>query len=515
MTDQFTGQILADKYRIGRILRDSDLGKIYHGSHLLMDKPVTIKILSPALAVDGSIVKQFSGEARTASQISHPNILNVTDFGSDTNGNVFIVFEGVDGENLKDVIKSEGMLAPARAIDLTKQIASALAAAHANNVVHSALSANIVVVSEGPAGETVKVLNLGAARSHDAMAIDHDPAPTSEVEYLSPEQCSDTGETDARSDIYSLGVVLYEMLAGEVPFSGEKSTDVMLKHVQELAPPLSAYRKDLPAELEPVLLKALAKDPEMRYQTVDEFIAALDTVPETMAAGEQPKAVAASNNIWKTAFIVLLGILMLASALIYATSSRQTNPTTQLQADANGLPVQPINPATGTDEQNLANMMSMGSAQYIGNSNMAIPPGTIPGGDGYDPWANGGVRPVGAPPPGYMPPGGQTVTIDGSGGQFMPNLSDLPPGCTQTPSGIILCPKPVDENAEAKPTPTPKTPLVANPPSTPNTPPATTTTPETKPATKPGPAPKKPASTDKKVQSGKTQDSSENESLMH
>ena len=506
MTDQFTGQILADKYRIGRILRDSDLGKIYHGSHLLMDKSVTVKILSPALAVDGSIVKQFSGEARTASQISHPNILNVTDFGSDTNGNVFIVFEGVDGDNLKDVIKSEGMLAPARAIDLTKQIASALAAAHANNVVHGALSADNVVISEGPAGETVKVLNFGAARTHEAIAIDHEPAPTSEVEYLSPEQCSDTGETDARSDIYSLGVTLYEMLAGEVPFSDEKSTDVMLKHVQELAPPLSAYRKDLPAELEPVLLQALAKDPEMRYQTADEFIAALDTVPETVTTGEKAQAAAASNNIWKTAFIVLFGIIMLASALIYATSSRQTNPTTQLEPDANGLPVQPINPVTGADDQSLAGMTSMGSAQYMGNSNMAIPPGTIPGGDGYDPWANGGVRPVGAPPPGYVPPPGQTVTIDGSGGQFMPSLSDLPPGCTQLPSGTILCPKPVDENTGAKPTPTPKTPGSANPAPTPNTPPATTTTPEAKPPTKTTPQPRK-TPADKKVQSGKTQDS--------
>lgn len=496
MTDQFTGQILADKYRIGRILRDSDLGKIYHGSHLFMDKPVTVKILSPALAVDGSIVKKFSAEARTASQISHPNILNVTDFGSDTNGNVFIVFEGVEGENLKDIIKSEGMLAPARAINITKQVASALAAAHANRVVHGALSADNVVIAEGPGGEIAKVLNFGAAKSHDAISIDHDPSPASQVEYLSPEQCSDNGETDARSDIYSLGVVLYEMLAGEVPFSGESSTDVMLKHVQEILPPLSAYRKDLPAELEPVLLKALAKNPDMRYQTADEFIADLDTIPEAAAA---PLTAAAPNNIWKTAFIVLIGIMVLASALIYATSSRQTNPTTQLQPDANGLPVQPINPATGTDEQNLANMMSMGSAEFVGNSNMAIPPGTIPGGDGYNAWANGGAPPVGAPPPGYIPPPGQTVTIDGSGSQFMPSEG-----------GVVLVPvdengKPIVPSTTKTPKPTPNANTAAP---VPDSTPKAATTPEVKPAAKPTPAvPKKPASTDKKVPSGKPQDS--------
>jgi serine/threonine protein kinase len=488
MTDQFTGQILADKYRIGRILRDSDLGKIYHGSHLVMDKPVTVKILSPALAVDGSIVKQFSAEARTASQITHPNILNVTDFGSDTDGNVFIVYEGVEGENLKDIIKSEGMLAPARAIDLTKQIASALTAAHAHKVVHGALSADNVVITEGPGGETAKVLNFGAAKPNEEIAADHDPASASEVEYLSPEQCSDTGETDARSDIYSLGVVFYEMLAGEVPFSGEKSTDVMLKHVQDLAPPLAAYRKDLRPELEPVVLKALAKDPEMRYQTAEEFIEALDTVPETAVASEQVKAAAASNNIWKTAFIVLIGIMVLASALIYATSSRQTNPVTQLQPDVNGLPVQPINPATGTDEQNLASMMlSMGSMQPTANSNTSLAPGVMPGGDGFDPWANGGARPVGAPPPGYVPPPGQTVTIDGSGGQFMPPLTDIPPGCTLLPSGTVLCPKPIDENA-AKPTPTPKP---AASPDKQKTPPSDMTNPVTKEGTPATPPDKK------------------------
>jgi serine/threonine-protein kinase len=496
MTDQFTGQVLADKYRIGRILRDSELGKIYHGSHLFMDKPVTVKILSPALAVDGSIVKKFSTEARTASQISHPNILNVTDFGSDTNGNVFIVFEGVEGENLKDIIKADGMLTPSRAVNITKQVASALSAAHANNVVHGALSADNVVIADGPGGEIAKVLNFGAAKSHDAVSIDHDPAHASEVEYLSPEQCSDTGETDARSDIYSLGVILYEMLAGEVPFAGEKATDVMLKHVQEIAPPLSAFRQDLPAELEPVILTALAKDPELRYQTADEFIAALDTVPETASA---PLAAAAPNNIWKTAFIVLIGIMMLASALIYAVMpSRFTNPPTALQADANGLPVQPINPATGTDEQNLANMMSMGSAEFIGNSNMALPPGTMPGGDGYNAWAAGGAPPVGAPPPGYIPPGGQTVTIDGSGSQFMPG-----------DPGVILVP--VDENGrpiQPNPVKSPKpTPNVSTSP-TPDTPPKTTTTPEVKPPTRTTPQPRKtPVPSDKKVPSGKPQDS--------
>ena len=155
MTDQFTGQILANKYRIGSVLRDSDLGKIYRGTHLLMDKPVTIKILAPALAVDESITRHFSEEARTASQFSHPNILNVTDFGSDTEGNVYIVFEGVEGESLKSLINFEGKLPHPRAVNIAKQIAAALSTAHEHGVIHGSLTSNDIVLTHGAEGQEI------------------------------------------------------------------------------------------------------------------------------------------------------------------------------------------------------------------------------------------------------------------------------------------------------------------------------------------------------------------------
>ena len=222
MTDQFTGKNLAEKYRIEAVLSDSDLGKVYRGTHLLMNKPVTVKILSPALAVDESIVRQFSNEARTTSQITHPNILNVTDFGSDTNGTVFIIFEGIEGENLKEIIGADGKFTPARAIDITRQTLSALAAAHKNNVVHGSLRPQDIVIAKGPpnenATENVKVLNFASAGAPGEE--DDDEAAAGGVEYAAPEQYSDSGEADERSDIYSLGVIFYEMLAGHVPFSG-------------------------------------------------------------------------------------------------------------------------------------------------------------------------------------------------------------------------------------------------------------------------------------------------------
>ena len=242
----------------------------------------------------------------------------------------------------------------------------------------------------------------------------------------------------------------------------------------------------------------------MRYQTADELIADLDKVPETVAA--PPKAAAASNNIWKTAFIVLVGTMALAAALIYATSSRQTNPTTALQSDANSFPVQPINPATGTDEQALANTAFLsGTAQYMGNSNGSFPAmDPVPGGDGYNPWAGGGTMP-GAPPPSSMPPGGGVVTIDPNG--LSPFVQD---------DNVILVPVQVDANGRPVVPGTVKTPPsnVNSRPAPDNSAPKVTSSPkpsktsDPKPVTTPTPPLRKtPEGGDKKLRSGKNEDS--------
>jgi serine/threonine-protein kinase len=252
------------------------------------------------------------------------------------------------------------------------------------------------------------------------------------------------GETAAESaDVYSLGALLYRLLAGEVPFVAETPEEATRKFIEEPPPPMSSFREDFQPDLERVILTAMAKNPEMRYQTVSEFSGELSRFAgdAEMAAAAAPK-----HDIWKTAFVVLAGISLLAVAFIYATSVKQTNPTTRLQPDANGQPVQPINPATGIPEQNLASMPGM---VEMSNTNMAVPPGTVPGGDGYDPWKNGGRPPVGAP----LGPGGQVVTIDPNNpSPFMSN--DGP--CIPQPSGIVLCPVPA--NKAVKPTPTPKNP---------------------------------------------------------
>jgi serine/threonine protein kinase len=515
MSEQFTGQILANKYRLDSVLRDDDLGKIYRGTHVSMDKPVTVKVLAPALAVDENIVRRFSAEARTVSQISHPNILNVTDFGAD--GAVYIVYEGAPGATLKEAIRAEGKFSFERGIRIARQIASALSVAHAAGMIHQNLSSNNVLLARTPNNfETVKL--TGFASESNVRELFDENAQNDNIEYLSPEQCADTGAIDERSDVYSLGVVLYEMLAGEVPFSGKTPTEIMLKSSAEPPAPLAAFRQDLPSEIEPIVLQAMAKNPEMRFHTMDEFSAALARVSrydeqETVAIPQKDDAEPVNNNLWKTAFVVLAGISLLAIGLIYATNVKQTDPATQMQYDSNGQPVQPINPATGTDEQALSNLATM-PAEIISNANMmALPSGALlpGGGDGYNPWGGSGP-PSGAPPQQYIAPGGQVITID-------PNN---PSPFTQD-GNIILIPVPANTavmNANVKPTPTPRgnaanantsAPPASNtaPKPTPQTTPATKPTPQTPPATKPAEQPKAspPAATEKRAQSGKEQDS--------
>ncbi len=488
MTGEFEGKDLAEKYEVGALIRRGEIGDFYRGRHLFMDRSVTLRIVPRALSVDDQIVRRFFDEAKTASRISHPNVLNVIDFGSASDGIIYAVYEGESGETLDEVIRnSGGKLDVAAAMDIAKQASAGLAAIHLFGAVHGNLTPENILVANGDGNRPlVKLFGTGSAGPMAASRPDSD-AVAADFAYLAPEQCSGADEADARSDVYSLGVVAYEMLAGEPPFSGDRPSDVMLKHTEEAPPPLSAFRSDVPPAIEPVLLKALAKDPELRYKTGGEFADDLSRV-----ADGQPTLAAAStgtdsNNIWKTAFIVLAGISLLSVFFIYATSSKQTNPTT-VQSDPNGQPVQPINPATGAEEQNLAAMPGM-MPEVVGNSNSSTAlPGAPPGGDGYNPWSTG-APPAGAPRQTYAAPGG-TVNIPPGQSPFM---QDIPAGCSVQPSGLILCPVPV---TTPKPTPTPKVPPAnANTSATPAATPAKTpapTRPTPTPATSKPPANNKP-----------------------
>ena len=298
--DSLIGTTLAGKYRIDERLNEGGMGTVYRGTHVLMEKTVAIKVLRPSLAADEKIVARFSREARAASRISHPNALSVTDFGEDENGIVFLVMEYLSGRTLKQVIRDEGPLPLARVVEIVRQVGDALNAAHAQGVVHRDLkSDNIMLVDTTMAGDHAKVLDFGIAKINepDGNRDSELTAPNLVIgtpQYMSPEQCSQNSEIDARSDIYSLGVILYEMFVGHVPFTADSPTMVMMKHLQEPVPSVLEERSDLPASLGRVIARAMAKLPANRYQTVAELIEDLTIASGTAQFAPVPAPVVAN-----------------------------------------------------------------------------------------------------------------------------------------------------------------------------------------------------------------------------
>ena len=288
--DPLVGQTLAEKYLVEQLIKRGGMGAVYRGKHVLMDKTVAIKVLRPSLAGDDVIVARFSREAKAASRISHPHAVSVTDFGEAENGVVFLVMEYLDGRTLKDILRDEGPMPLARAVEITRQVSGALDAAHQQGVVHRDLKSDNIMLSQTNGGDWAKVLDFGIAKIQQPEgARDHDiTAPNLVIgtpQYMSPEQCSQTGPIDARSDVYSLGVIIYEMLAGRVPFTGESPTVIMMKQVQDPPPSILNARPDLPPSVENLIERALAKQPADRFQTAGELSAALSKAADEIGAG--------------------------------------------------------------------------------------------------------------------------------------------------------------------------------------------------------------------------------------
>src|SRR2546423_1145850 len=223
--DTLIGQTLADKYRIDERISEGGMGTVYRATHILMEKQVAIKVLHPALAADEKIVARFTREAKAASRISHPHALSVTDFGEDENGTVFLVMEYLRGRTLKQVIRASGPLRLERAVEIARQVAGALDAAHTEGVVHRDLkSDNIMLEEVGGSNDWAKVLDFGIAKVQEPVGQDTElTAPNLIIgtpQDMSADQSPQSAEIDRRSDIYSFGIILYEMIVGHVPLSG-------------------------------------------------------------------------------------------------------------------------------------------------------------------------------------------------------------------------------------------------------------------------------------------------------
>lgn len=296
--DPLLGQTLASKYLVEKLIKRGGMGSVYLGKHVLMDKTVAIKVLRPSLALDDDVVRRFSREAKAASRISHPHAVSVTDFGESEDGVVFLVMEYLDGHTLKEIVKSEGPMQLDRVVEIVRQVGGALDAAHEQGVVHRDLKSDNIMLSKATGGEWAKVLDFGIAKIQQDDSHDDDITAANLVigtpQYMSPEQCSHSGPIDARSDIYSFGIIIYEMLAGKPPFSGESPTVIMMQQVQDPPPSVLDARPELPVAVSSVIGKALAKQPTDRQQTAGELAQALK---DAATAGESPLVLAAPATV--------------------------------------------------------------------------------------------------------------------------------------------------------------------------------------------------------------------------
>jgi serine/threonine protein kinase len=268
------GKSLAGKYRIEEHLGSGGMCEVYRAINSAMGKQVAVKVLKPALAADRTIARRFEQEARAASLIHHPHAINVMDYGIADGNTPFIVMEFVQGMTVGELLRKEGALPVERAANILRQVCGALDAAHSVGVVHRDIKPDNIMIAEYEGSDWVEVLDFGVAKvQEDVNRLGNLTGANIIVgtpRYMSPEQCEEK-PVDARSDIYSLAVVLYEMLSGEAPFKGDSSTRLLVAHAHEPPEPLRNKRPDLSPELEAVVMRALEKDPARRPQSAGEF----------------------------------------------------------------------------------------------------------------------------------------------------------------------------------------------------------------------------------------------------
>jgi eukaryotic-like serine/threonine-protein kinase len=260
-------KIFSDRYEIVRRIARGGMAEVFLARDLLLDRPVALKILFPELSRDRNFVERFRREAQAAANLSHPNIVSIYDWGEE-DGTYFIVMEFVDGKPLSQLIRTKGALPAQQAADIGAAVAAALAFAHRNGVIHRDVKPGNVLMD---AAGNVKVTDFGIARAINAQDnLTQTGTVMGTATYFSPEQAQGFG-VDNRSDVYSLGVVLYEMVTGQPPFAGENPVSVAYRHVSEVPDPPRKINAKVPEAFESIVLQALAKAPDDRYATAEDL----------------------------------------------------------------------------------------------------------------------------------------------------------------------------------------------------------------------------------------------------
>jgi serine/threonine-protein kinase len=276
------GETIADRYELEEVVGHGGMSTVYKARDSLLERNVALKVLHQQYNEDEDFVERFKREARSVAQLQHPNIVTVIDRGEE-DGRQYIVFEFIDGENLKELVVRKGRLDLRDALEIAHEIARGLAFAHDHGLVHRDVKPqNVLLNGDGRA----KVTDFGIARSLD---VDHGVTQTGTIlgtsNYIAPEQASGQ-PVDAHTDVYSLGIVLYEMLTGDLPFPGESFVAIAMKHIQEPSPNVLDVRGDIPLRVAEMIDRALEKDPEQRFPTMDAFATEIEASLAELDRGE-------------------------------------------------------------------------------------------------------------------------------------------------------------------------------------------------------------------------------------
>jgi serine/threonine-protein kinase len=330
--DPRVGAVLQGRYRLDAQLASGAMGVVYRGERLQLGRPVAVKFLHPWIATQKAFLTRFETEARAMSRLQHPNCVSVIDFGIE--GTPYLVMDFVTGKTLRETLGA-GRLPPARALRLVRQLLAGLGYAHAQGIIHRDLKPENLILSDEPGlSDHLRILDFGLAKLRDGPAMTAGFA-VGTPSYMSPEQTGADGAIDARTDLYAVGVVLFELLSGRKPFQSENVGELLLMHREQAPPLLRAVAPDLSADMEAVVSKALAKLADDRFQTAAEFATALDGTPEGGATRTPAAPVSrAKTEAWAGRPAPRPGAGVAASAPAEAT-------VVDRPAATNGLPPRP------------------------------------------------------------------------------------------------------------------------------------------------------------------------------
>lgn len=277
------GQVISDRYEIIRSIGEGGMANVYLANDIILDRKVAIKVLRGDLANDEKFVRRFQREALSASSLSHPNIVEMYDVGED-NGTYFIVMEYVEGRTLKQLLKKRGALTLSEAIDIMLQLTDGIAHAHDSYIIHRDLKPqNIMIKEDG----LIKITDFGIAMALNSTQLTQTNSVMGSVHYLPPEQASGKGAS-VRSDIYSMGILFYELLTGTLPFKGDNAVEIALKHMRDPLPSVKSINPAVPQSIENIIMKSTAKNPKNRYESVKEMHADLLTALDDDRMEEAP-----------------------------------------------------------------------------------------------------------------------------------------------------------------------------------------------------------------------------------